>query len=163
MMEKSNLDKMYFSYNQFMIFDEQIRLPGCEWTQEHSAQGFARRESTVCMNTLEEFGSAAVEVSCDKYRSDPDYDRVIAVPFKVVSGTVVIEGPEESKTGRIFHLPAGNYRLVVAQQALGDEEERIDLFFEPTAVPILSSEIIVADLELKPPLVLVENANIAEV
>jgi hypothetical protein len=54
--------RLYFSYSQFMVFDESVRLPGCEWTDEHSAQGFARWESTVNFSTLLEFGEADVVV-----------------------------------------------------------------------------------------------------
>jgi hypothetical protein len=29
--------RLYFSYSQFMIYDETVKLPGCAWTAKHSA------------------------------------------------------------------------------------------------------------------------------
>jgi len=51
------------SYNQFMVYDESVRDPGSAWTEEHAAQGFAQRQSTVNFGTPLEFGYANVTVS----------------------------------------------------------------------------------------------------
>jgi hypothetical protein len=155
--------RLYFSYNQFMVYDQNVQLPGCAWTEEHSAQGFARRESSVCFNTLLEFGYADVAVCRSAYQSKGEYERVIAVPFAVVSGNVVVEGPDETEAGngRSVQLPLGNYRLVAAQRMTGDEEEVIDLFFELLAKPLEQSSILLADEALNPPSPLIETAGIA--
>lgn len=159
--QNKSLPIMYFSYGQFMVFDQSVKLPGCDWTNEHSAQGFARRESTVCIRALSEFGQAVVRVLSVPYEAKNDHMRVIAVPFAVESGIVVIEGPEEISTGRTIQLPIGNYRLVVAQTMTGEEEEVIDLFFEQVPQPLQRSEILVRDEELNPPSPLIEIAEIA--
>jgi hypothetical protein len=153
--------KLYFSYSQFMVYDQSVRLPGCAWTAEHTAQGFARRESTVNFNTPLEFGYADVAVARSAYQGKEEYERVIAVPFLVTSGKVIVEGPEETKSERSFSLPAGNYRLLAAQRVTGDEEEVIDLFFEPLTKPLEQSTILVADGALNPPTPLLETAGIA--
>jgi hypothetical protein len=155
------LPKLYFSYGQFMVFDQNVKLPGCDWTDEHFAQGFARRESTACIRALRESGQVNVRASATPYVAKDEYVRVIAVPFTVESGVVVVEGPEEMGTERTIKLPPGNYRLVAAQAMAGEEEEVIDLFFErvPQAVP--RSEIVVRDDELNPPTPLIETAAIA--
>lgn len=154
--------KLYFAYSQFMVYDQSVRLPGCAWTDEHSAQGFARRESTVNFNTPLEFGYANVSVSHGSYQpSDEEYDRVIAVPFLVTSGTVVVEGPEETNPARSIALPRGCYRLVAAQRVTGNQEEIIDLFFESLMNPLDRSTILVADDALNPPTTLLETAEIA--
>ena len=120
-----------------MVYDKSVRLPGCAWTEDHSAQGFARRESTVNFGTPLEFGYADVAVSRGKYQSRGEYMRVIAVPFLVASGRVIVCGPEElNDQKRPFDLSPGNYRLIAAQRIMGDEEEAIDLFFEPLARPL---------------------------
>lgn len=155
------LPKLYFSYSQFMVYDQSVRLPGCAWTAEHTAQGFARRESTVNFNTPLEFGYADVAVARSAYQREKEYERVIAVPFLVTSGKVIVEGPEETKPERSFSLPAGNYRLVAAQRVTGDEEEVIDLFFEPLTKPLEQSSILVADSALIPPTPMHETAEIA--
>lgn len=155
------LPRLYFSYNQFMVFDQSVRLPGCAWTFKHSAQGFARRVSTVNFNTLLEYGDADVTVSRGDYQQRQEYERVIGVPFLVTSGKVIIEGPEETKTERTFTLPPGNYRLVAAQYITGDEEEAIDLFFEPLTKPLKLSEVLVADDALNPTVPLIETSGIA--
>jgi hypothetical protein len=153
--------RLYFSYSQFMVYDQSVRLPGCAWTDAHSAQGFARRESVVNFNTPLEYGYADVGVSQDAYEPREEYERVIAVPFLVTSGKVIVEGPEETKPERSFALPPGNYRLVAAQHITADEEETIDLFFEPLPQALERSSVLVADDALNPPTPLLETAGIA--
>jgi hypothetical protein len=154
--------RLYFSYSLFMIYDQSVRLPGLAWTDEHSAQGFARRESVVNFNTPLEFGYADVGVSqCAYQPRGEEYERVIAVPFLVTSGKVIVEGPEETKPERHFALLPGNYRLVAAQRVTGDEEEVIDLFFEPLTKPLERSAVLVADEALNPPTPLLETAGVA--
>ena len=118
--------RLYFSYGQFMVFDAAVSAPGCLWTDIHNAQGFARRESTVSFATLVEFGYADVFYHEGHFQSEKTYERAIAVPFAVVSGKVVVAGPEEIKIARALELPPGNYRIVAAQRLRGDEEELID-------------------------------------
>ena len=153
--------KLYFSYSQFMVYDQSERLPGCDWTDEHSAQGFARRESTVCFGTPLEFGHAEVTVITVPFESRRDYERVIAVPFFCSSGKITIEGPEEMDVERSFELPRGNYRLIAAQMVVSDEEELIDLFFESVPEPLKQSAVLVADESLNPPRRLLETAGVA--
>jgi hypothetical protein len=73
---------VYFSYGQFMVFDRSVKLPGLDWTDAHFSQGFARRESVVCVRALDEFGNATVRVRIGPYAPSDLYARVIAVPFK---------------------------------------------------------------------------------
>jgi hypothetical protein len=154
--------RMYFSYGQFMVFDQSVELPGCAWTDQHSRQGFARRESTACIRALSEFGHADVRASVAPYVATGSFLRVIAVPLAVPSGVVVVEGPEECGTDRTITLAPGHYRLVVAQAPVAEEEEMIELFFERLSQPIQRSEILACDHELDPPEPLVEAAAIAE-
>jgi hypothetical protein len=153
--------RLYFSYSQFMVYDRSVRLPGCAWTAEHTAQGFARRASAVNFNTPLEFGYADVAVARSAYQSGEGYERVIAVPFLVTSGQVIVEGPEETKPERSIALPPGNYRLVAAQRVTGGEEEAIDLFFEPLTQSLERSAILVADKALNTPRILLESAAVA--
>lgn len=153
--------RLYFSYSQFMVYDRSVELPGCKWTGKHTRQGFARRESTVCFNTPLECGHANVSVSRSAYQPRPEYSRVIAVPFLVRSGRVVVDGPEETDVERTVALPPGNYRLVAAQRVIGQEEEAIDLFFESVTEPLRGSDVIIADDALDPPAALIEIADIA--
>lgn len=157
------LPRLYFSYSQFAVYDQIMPLAGCEWTDENSAQGFARRESAVNFSTLLEFGYADVVVSRSSCELRDEYERVIAVPFLVTSGRIIVEGPEETETGRErnFALPPGNYRLVVAQRITGDDGEAIDLFFEPLEKPLERSSVLVADDALTPPTPLLESAGAA--
>jgi len=153
--------RLYFSYSQFMVYDKDVALPGCDWTDEHSDQGFARRESTVNFGTILEFGYADVAVSRGRYEYREEYERIIAVPFFVSSGEVIVDGPDEMESGRIIALPPGHYRLVAAQYATSDDEEAIDLFFEPVAEPLERSAVLLADEDLHPPATLIETAQIA--
>jgi len=144
-----------------MVYDQSVRLPGCDWTEEHTAQGFARRESAVNFNTPLEFGYADVSVSHAGYQPQQEYQRAIAVPFRVTSGKVLVDGPEETTVERIVTLPAGHYRLIAAQCVTGDDEEVIDLYFEPLARALEQSAILVADDALDPPTPLIETAKVA--
>jgi hypothetical protein len=152
---------LYFSYNQFMIFDASERLPGCVWTDKHVAQGFARRESTVNVGTLLEFGQAAISMAIGQYLPQEKYERVIAVPFECTSGTICIEGPEETEVERSHGLSVGHYRLVIAQSITGSDNELVDIYFEPRSTPTFLSEILVLDQMIDPPDQLVETAAIA--
>lgn len=144
-----------------MVFDRDVQLPGCEWTDAHGSQGFARRESVMNFGMLEEFGHAVVLVRDRAYEPRDYYVRVIAVPFLVTSGQVKIEGPEEHPIERQLELSPGNYRLTAAQFIIWDEEQGIDLFFEKLAEPLERSEVLVADEWLDPILPLCETAEIA--
>lgn len=154
--------RFYFSYKQFIVYDESVRLPGCDWTEKHIAQGFARRESVAGFSTLLEFGYANLTVSRGEYLPKKEYERVIAVPFFVTSGKVIVCGPEElNNQKRCFDLSPGNYRLVAAQRANDDEEEVVDLFFEPLEGPLERSTVLVADSALNPPASLLELVEVA--
>lgn len=85
------------------------------------------------------------------------------MPFAVASGKIIVDGPEETETGRErnFTLAPGNYRLFAAQRVTGDETEAIDLFFESVSVPLERSAILVADDALNPPTPLLETADVA--
>jgi len=154
--------KLYFSYGQFMVYDGSVQLPGCGWTEAHSAQGFARRESAVNFSTLREFGHADVYVHRGAYHPQREHQRVIAVPFLITSGNVIVNGPEEAARERSFTLPSGHYRLIAAQRAVGDDREVIDLYWEPLVEALKQSAILVADAELHPPTRLIETAEIAQ-
>jgi hypothetical protein len=152
---------VYFSYGQFMVFDRSVKLPACGWTEAHFAQGFARRDSAVCVRALEEFGDATIRVRMGSYVASDQHARVIAVPFAVTSGKVAVAGPEADESQGAFELLPGSYRLVIAQTAIGDQREEIDLFFAPSTSAEPHSEIIMRDDELNPPSPLVETASIA--
>jgi hypothetical protein len=153
--------RLYFSYSQFLVYDSAVKAPGCLWTDAHSAQGFARRDSAVSFGTLLEFGFADVSLRRGPFQPSETYERVIAVPFVVSTGRVIVDGPEEIKIGRAIELPVGNYQIVAAQRVLGDDEELIDLFVDKLEEPLRNSKIIVADAMLNPSAQLVETAEVA--
>lgn len=152
-----------FSYSQFFVYEDLVRMPACDWTESHSHQGFARRQGVVAFGTLLEYGIAKVLVHFGHYQSRAGHQRVIAVPFAVSSGRVIVDGPEETETGRrrSFPLEPGNYRLVAAQRVTGDEEEAIDLFFDRLTKALERSAILIADDALDPPSPLVETSRVA--
>jgi competence protein J (ComJ) len=152
---------IYFSYGQFYVFDRAVNLPGCVWTEPHYKQGFARRERNVSFGTLVEFGHGDVTVYLGPYKGRSNYERVIEVPIEVLSGEVVVGGPEEHPNQHIVKLPGGYYRLVAAQTVTGDDREAIDLYFEKLAKPLAHSRILVADHVLDPASPLLESVEIA--
>jgi hypothetical protein len=152
---------MYFSYSQFHVFDSSVKLPGCAWTDKHYQQGFARRDHNVNFGTILEFGHAELSVNFEAYRHVERHERVIEVPFEVVSGSVTIGGPEEYPNDRVISAPRGYYRLTAAQTTLDDERETIELYFERLPNPLRISRIVLADDQLCPSDPLLEVAEIA--
>jgi hypothetical protein len=158
--------EMYFSYSQFLIYDSLVDLPGLSWTDVHTRQGFARCASAVNFATLTEFGNADLTVHLGPFVADTKYQRVIAVPFAVVSRKVMINGPEEFYHSRNVELEIGYYRVVAAQVQIGEEfqdakQEAMDLFFQKLTEPMIHSEIVLADKSIRPPAELCETAEIA--
>jgi hypothetical protein len=162
-MESKNLTpRLYFSYGQFMIYDKSIEFPGCSWTEQHASQGFARRSSSVCFSSILEFGEAEVTIFLRKYHPKKEYERAISVPFLVIDGAVLVDGPEEIGINRSFYLGPGNYQLTVAQFCINENTEIIDIFFEYKDRPIENSLILIADNQLSPVFPLLEIAEVAE-
>jgi hypothetical protein len=152
---------IYFSYNQFLVFDASVKLPGCAWTEDHFKQGFARREQNASFGTLLEYGHGDMAAYLGPYEGKDDHERVIEVPIEVSSGQVVIGEPEEYPNKHIVKMPKGHYRLVAAQTATADNREAIDLYFEKLNKPLAESRIIVADPALNPASPLLESAEAA--
>ena len=145
---------IYFSYSQFMLFDESADYP--QWSREHSAQGFTRTKSAVTFGTPLEAGEAYTRVITGAFEGTESYDRVIAVPFLCVTGRISLMAPDDYEATTI-EIPPGHYRVTAAQRITGEDEQDIDLFFEPLAEPASRSEILVADEKLDPPAVLLED------
>jgi Competence protein J (ComJ) len=151
---------LYFSYAQFLVYDQEFDTPGLRWSKNHYRQGFARRDSIASFRTFLEYGKAQVSIILGAYIPN-NYSRVIAIPFQIVSGFVVVEGPEEfdsRKTG----INIGYYRLIAAQSPVEGQEdvdERIVLFFEARNSPPEPSEILIADDDLDPSEPLLETAE----
>jgi hypothetical protein len=148
-----------FSYSQFFVYDAGLTSPACEWTETHSKQGFARRECAVAIGTLLEFGTANVVVTFGTPSNLEPYERVLAVPLEVKTGAVSIDGPEESGGKRVVVAASGHYRATVAQRAVDDSREDINIWLEKVDVPIRHSELLVVDEALDPPAALLETAN----
>lgn len=151
-----------FSHGQIIVADVAIEAPGNYWTERHSRQGFARRESSVGFSTLCVFGHGRLIVDCGGLIPYHRYERVIAVPFEVVSGKVEIAGPEEDYGIRVIELEKGNYRLICGQRLRTAVEIDFGLSFELVVSPLTLSEVLVQDAALSPVLPLIETAQIAE-
>ena len=151
---------IYFAYSQFQVFDKAV-LPGHHWSEGHYDQGFARAGRSASFTTPLEFGHGAVLVHLGSYEGRVEHTRVLEVPFEVSSGEVVVGGPEEFPINpeRVLHLSKGHYRLVAAQAVTGEDQERIDLYFEKLAEPLVKSRIIVADEAMRPASPLLETAE----
>lgn len=148
-----------YSYNQFMVCDASTPIFGL-WTEQHSNQGFCRFESAVSfLAIIAEFGGAQTTVFLGSYPGAECDVRVIAVPFRCISGRVLVSGPEWG--GEDIDLSPGHYRLSAAQRFLNDKKQAINLYFEPVLRPATRSEILKADHELVPGEPLFETADIA--
>jgi len=150
-----------FSYYQFMVYDVSVDMPECEWTADHSNQGFARRQGTVCFAALLQWGSAHVDTFFGPYVPNDRHQRVIAVPFDTPTGRVIVQGMMEVYVAHTLFVPKGHYTLYAAQELVDEDEgqENICLFFHRLAEPAASSAIIKADATLVPPDRLLEDAK----
>jgi hypothetical protein len=150
-----------FSHNQFLIYDVAVAIPQCEWTDEHSRQGFARRESAICLGTILQSGTASVRVYHGPIVPQQEWQRVIANPFSSPTGRIVVRGLMEMYIAHLVQLRPGFYRIYTCQTLADaqDEHELIELFFLPEDQPMDHSEVILADEGLTPPSVLVEGAS----
>src|SRR5688572_29099874 len=104
-----------FSYSQFFVYDAGIKNPACAWTEQHSRQGFARRDGVVAIGTLLEFGKAHVTLVLGRPKLD-SYERAVCVPLEITSGAVAVDGPDEHPGIRQMPVESGHYRAVVAQR-----------------------------------------------
>jgi hypothetical protein len=153
---------LYFSYGQFSIYDRDSELPGLLWTDRHYSQGFARRDSNVSFRTLSQHGFADVYVSLLAYEPTGEHERVISVPFRVITGLIAVEGPDEANlVKRTFEIPPGDYRLVAAQRHSRKQGRAVEvrIFLNKVVRPLQSSEILTADKELAPIVPLLESAE----
>lgn len=75
---------MYFSYNQFIVFDGSEKIPGSLWDDDHVRQGFVRREFSIFFSTLSDFGDAVIRVFIGSLDNFSCYERVISVPLHVI-------------------------------------------------------------------------------
>jgi hypothetical protein len=162
---------LYFSYGQFQVHDHGVQLPGLSWTKDHYNQGFIRRESNVALATMLQYGHANIAIFIGSYEANQKYERVIAIPFFVATGSVHTDGPE-CENEETLQISQGHYSLVAAQYVQQEEddctgnkdcpgEEVIHIFFEPVSAPLQKSEILIADATLHPPSPLIETGDIA--
>jgi hypothetical protein len=152
-----------YSYGQILIYDDGAGIVG-EWSERHFNQGFVRSDGHLSLRTLPESGSVLVRVFMSPYVAVQDDARVIAVPFRAISGAIHVIAPDRVNTKPpAIRLPPGEYRLVTCQRffagdgVMGDQD--LDLFFERVDLPRQRSEILVADPGLRPELPLLETAD----
>jgi len=156
-----------FSHWQVLIYDSAVANPCLEWTEGHSGQGFARKESALCLGTLLQAGDAVVRVYSGQYTWREGYQRVLSVPFFTPTGRVIIHGLMEFYLGRVIFLQPQHYLLIAAQRLVGDisddeadDLETIELYFAGMGNnPATCSQILTADEGLNPPNTLLEDAD----
>jgi len=153
-------DDVIVSYSQIMIYDRSIQLPGCEWTEAHSNQGFARRKGTLCCGTLIEYGKGDATVYMGNLDDLEKYERVIETPFYSKTGEVEMAAPDEYPVTRRFQICSGNYSLIVAQRYVDEEMVKIDLYFKGVETPLEKSSILLRDDALNPRDLLIEDAEV---
>src|SRR5437016_2369137 len=106
--------RLDFDYNQILVYDVSVAVPECTWTEEHCNQGFARRESVACLGTILQYGQADAVVFHGPFVEQETYERVIALPFYVPTGRVIIQGMMEVYLAHVLFCGQGQYKLYVA-------------------------------------------------
>jgi hypothetical protein len=163
MTNKTKLPPLYFSYNQFTVFDrkmdEVLRKYIIELSGEHLKQGFGRTDSIVVFRSIIDHGWADVFVVDSLFVREARHLRAISVPFSAVSGVLTIDSPDDMRSKREWSIDPGNYYMTVAQSLI-EEKEIIELFFEKTENLPQRSQVIVCDGDLTPPARLLETINL---
>jgi hypothetical protein len=156
---------VYCSYSQLYVYDVSQEAV-FRWTDAHARQGFARQSSAACFRTLIPYGEAHVRAFFQSELVVEQYERVISVPFFAPTGNVVVRGPAEITLSRLLFIGSGNHTLTVAQRVTYDDEEDdrlfFDLFFNRSQSLPAQSRVLVADAELDPPEVLIEDAEVLD-
>lgn len=137
-----------YSYGQVMAFDSSEPLPGSHWTQHHYNQGFVRREFSVAVRTLTEYGSATVSAYLGEPMSLDSYARAISVPIEIPSGILHLEGPDEYPIKRSVTLNPGCYFLLICQACISDDELSMDIYITKSDDHPLNSKVLKADIDL---------------
>lgn len=150
---------MSFSYGQFLVCDATVEGPELEWTDNHSAQGFARSDRQVCFATMIDAGVMDLAIYVGPFASDAQDERVIQVPFSTTSSKVTIGGLPGMHPVVTISLWKGDYRLVAAQHVLNEDSIAVSVYFERCDQPLLKSQILLADDRLTPPIPLLELAS----
>jgi len=146
------------SYAQLAVFDSKLEAPFSDWTNEHVAQGFAWRPSSVSFGTLHSSGTIRVEVfRYRSFRGDASLaERIILVPFAVPEhGAIEIASIGSSAA---LELPPGDYALTFEHGCDAAGIMWSNFYFCPE-LGLVKPQILRADAELSPPEVLVMTAE----
>jgi hypothetical protein len=142
--------KMVFSYWQFVVFDaSETESPPLDLTFD---QGFSRLTHAAAFRTIIQDGTADLSVILGKPMGQ--YDRVISVPIHVISGAVLIEGPEEVGETTPIQIAVGWYRVIASQRIANSDNENQQGIDEEVTIGFVPCE---PDEE---PRILVQDADI---
>ena len=109
-----------FSHGLFFLYDSWERAPGNAWTDQHSAQGFARRPTAANIATVIEDGCLDVEVGSPEVLDE--CQRVVAVSIRSDSGTISISGTDV-EDHVVWKGRPGWVRATVGQMPGADDHE----------------------------------------
>lgn len=127
----ANLD-VDILYAQLVVFEMPFR--DMQWTDQHTAQGFAWTSGAVSFGTPSHVGTSRVEVFRDPgFSLDQTCLWAVQVPFDVKSGEVMIGSVVDPQA---VAVDKGSYNLVF--QALPPREDAtfvFQLYFIPSQTP----------------------------
>ena len=149
---------LYYAYGFVMVFDKSEPTPQARWIQQHENQGFARRERSVMFSTLRQEGKATVNAFEGWPVDLGQGSRIIAVPLKVLSGELSIQGPEEWPEARYVKVAPG-VNTVILSQRIDEVTDQLVLDFFIDAIATENSKILKAGGLHNIPSVLLETAE----
>jgi hypothetical protein len=143
-------DDFPFEYHALFILDESKENPApFDWTKSEMIQGCQYTDSYIHVVTMASEGTAQLQIFLEEYSHNPEYQWVVQIPLVLYKGNLLVRAV--SGYDLKAELPPGNYKIVVAQTVLveDDEEkgtiERIDIFFMPTPELLQKSEVLFID------------------
>lgn len=126
--------RIFAEHYQFIVFDSATNpfdndFP--DWNEQSSKLGYCARANAVFVGTVAHLNDHWVEVWLSEKSPNLDpAERVVALPFKVLSGAVFINNIMDIgyEDGIRFSLEPGHYTLYVLAYNLGKDQFEVDGF-----------------------------------
>ena len=138
----------------FFVVDDSIEPPEpFDWKNHDWLRGGIYTDSYIHLSAMTSYADAQVQIFLEEYESKPEYQWVVQLPLVLSQGKLAV------RAVNCFDLTAqlepGNYKVVVAQTVLFDDDETegtvelIDIYLQPTTTLLQESSTLYIDPEFK--------------
>lgn len=150
-------EDLEFPYDYGILFmEDKSNSPKLDndWSKDDDATGCKFTDGSLQFLTLNqrEFGLAILSVYDNEYLATPNYQRVIQMPLTLRGDVLAVSAVDGYRLD--IKLEPGNYKIVIAQEFLGVDEEtdggkqRIDIFATKADPGSIERRVLIADEEI---------------